>query len=501
MKPSAHRRLLLTKIVRSTLLALIALYLALLIPEPKPHAPIGAGMRPFSWNRDSFWASLERQFQKDRAADRKALLARIDAVASMARQKLEILAAEKLDCNDASFDTLETNLFLLAPMVAACPEQLPGYLHLYAKMREGVKRQSEHWDMESVEARERTYRLLYGGRAALEEVMLQAPAGLVPPMLPGADEPSRTPAANVLGISIHSGDILVSRGGAPTSALIARGNDFPGNFSHIALAHVDEKTRVLSVVEAHIEKGVVVSSFADYLADKKLRVMALRLRSDLPELIADPRLPHKAASLALQQARSRHIAYDFEMDYRDHSKQFCSEVAAAAYEQCGVRLWMGISRISSRGVALWLSAFGVKHFSTQEPSDLEYDPQIRVIAEWRDPGALFQDHADNAVIDAMLENAESGEQLDYPSLMLPFARLAKGHSFVLNTLGQSGPVPEGMSATAAMRHSAFSKKHAVLKARLMDLATQFKRQKGYTPPYWELVRLAREAMTEIKSWH
>jgi hypothetical protein len=489
----------LSKILPRTLIALAALYLVLLIPERKRPAPAGAGQRPFLWDRDSFWSSLERQFQTGRVAGCEALSARIDAVVSTVRQQLDALSAERLTCGDARFDALETNLFLLAPMVAACPQQLPLYLKAYTEMRTAVKRQSERWDMESTEARERTYRLLFGGRAALEEVMLQAPVGLVPAMLAGADEPSRTPATNVLGVTLHSGDILVSRGGAPTSALIARGNDFPGNFSHVALAHVDEQTRALSVIEAHIEKGVVVSSFKDYLADKKLRVMALRLRSDLPQLIADPMLPHKAASLALQQATARHIPYDFTMDYRDHSKQFCSEVASAAYEQCGVRLWMGISHLSSRGVTLWLSAFGVKHFSTHEPSDLEYDPQIRVVAEWRDPGTLFQDHADNAVIDATLEKADRGEQLDYPLLMLPLARLAKGHSAVLNTLGRVGPVPEGMSATAAMRHSAFSKKHAAIKARLLDLAAAFKRQKGYNPPYWELVRLAREAMTETKS--
>jgi len=499
MRPSNHRRFLAAKIFRSTLAAFVVLYLALLIPERNSPAPVGAGRRPFSWNLDAFWSSLERQFQADRLTGCETLAARIDAVASTVRRQLDAMALGNLACGDARFDALETNLFLLAPMVAACPKQLPGYLQLCATTRETVKRQSEHWDMESVEARERIYRLLFGGRAALEEVMLQVPDELVPALLVGVDEPSRTPATNVLGVAIHSGDILVSRGGAPTSALIARGNDFPGNFSHIALAHVDEKTHALSVVEAHIESGVVVSSFADYLADKKLRVMALRLRSDLPPLLADPMLPHKAASLAFEQATARHIPYDFAMDYQDHSKQFCSEVAAAAYEQCGVKLWMGISHLSSRGVTSWLSALGVKHFETQEPSDLEYDPQIRVVAEWRDPGTLSQDHADNAVIDAMLENADRGEPMDYPRFVLPLARLAKGYSAVLNTLGRSGPVPEGMSATAAMRHRAFSKKHAALQARLMELAAEFKRSKGYHPPYWELVKLARNAMTESNS--
>jgi hypothetical protein len=281
--------------------------------------------------------------------------------------------------------------------------------------------------------------------------------------------------------------------------LIARGNDFPGNFSHVALVHVEEKSRGLSVIEAHIERGVVVSSLADYLADKKLRVMVLRPRADLPLLLSDPALPHKVASRALQEAKTRHIPYDFEMNYRDHAKQFCSEVASAAYERAGIRLWMGVSHLSSRGITSWLSAFGAKYFETQEPSDLEYDPQLSVVAEWRDAAVLFQDHADNAVIDAMLEGADAGERLDYPRLMLPFARLAKGYSIAMNVFGRAGPVPEGMSATAALRNKTFSRRHAAIKARLLVLAAEFKKRNGYAAPYWELVKLARKATRETKT--
>ena len=66
---------------------------------------------------------------------------------------------------------------------------------------------------------------------------------------------SATPSAEILGVIVHSGDILISRGGAPTSALIARGNDYPGNFSHVALVHIDEKTNSISIIESHIERG------------------------------------------------------------------------------------------------------------------------------------------------------------------------------------------------------------------------------------------------------
>ena len=68
MKPTNHRRLLASRIAGRTLVALSALYLVLLIPECKRPDPVGAGQRPFSWNSDSFWSSLERQFQADRVA-------------------------------------------------------------------------------------------------------------------------------------------------------------------------------------------------------------------------------------------------------------------------------------------------------------------------------------------------------------------------------------------------------------------------------------------------
>src|SRR2546422_946746 len=80
------------------------------------------------------------------------------------------------------------------------------------------------------------------GSGAVEEAMLQHPdSGFS--LLEGRREPSATPAATVHGVEIRSGDILVSRGGYPTSALIARGNDYPGNFSHVGLVHVDSISR------------------------------------------------------------------------------------------------------------------------------------------------------------------------------------------------------------------------------------------------------------------
>jgi len=133
----------------------------------------------------------------------------------------------------------------------------------------------------------------------------------------------------------------------------------------------------------------------------------------------------------------------------------------------------------------------VRHFETQEPSDLEYDPQLVVVAEWRDPAWLFRDHIDNAVIDAMLEGAGRGDALTYPWYALPLARLAKGYSRVVERFGGAGPVPEGMPAAAALRNRAFSGSQRQLAELVAAAADGFVLERGYPPPYWVLVEMAR----------
>jgi Permuted papain-like amidase enzyme, YaeF/YiiX, C92 family len=454
-----------------------------------PPAPAQGGQ--FAWNSDSLWRGLEQRFVQargsacaDSSGTRRSLV-RLDSLVTR-------LSAARVAPDAPLLDSLETNWFAISPGIAGCGALVPPYVELYARMRDVVKAQSISWDVTSVTARNRLYRALYGGRAAVEEVMLQQP-GTVEPLVVGVnsgDTHSVIPSAISNGVTLHSGDILVSRGGFPTSALIARGNDYPGNFSHVALVHVDATTHAISVIEAHIEAGVAVSSADKYLADKKLRVLVLRPRADLPALQQNPMLPHLAASAMLARARREHIPYDFAMDYTNPSRLFCSEVASAAYRAQGLTLWMGISTISRDGLRQWLSSFGVEHFATQEPSDLEYDPQVQVVAEWHDPATLFNDHVDNAVTDAMLDGADGGDTLKFPWYTLPVARVLKAYSWVRVQFGGKGPVPEGMSAAAALRNKSYGAEHAARAASLRAQADVWKREKGYPPPYWTLVELA-----------
>jgi hypothetical protein len=489
------------KIIPATMVAFVAVYLLLLIPEGSEQETVVQSSpvtkQAFAWNQDAYWNALEKKYQELRKSGCTGAEADVSVRLGGLKKLLTDINGRTLGPDAREFSELELSLFEAGPLVSACSTGLAEYLRFSADMRAAVKKQSEHWDMKSDAARNTLYRLLYGSRSAVEEIMMQAPAGAFPALLKGIDEPSATPAADIRNVRLQSGDILVSRGGAPTSALIARGSDYPGNFSHIAFVYVDPKTKEAKIVEAHIEVGVVVSTAEQYLSDKKLRVMLLRPRADLPQIQKDPMLPHKAAEYAYKRATEGHVPYDFPMDYKDHSKLFCSEVASEAYEKFGINLWAGISHISSPGLRKWLGAFGVTHFETQEPSDLEYDPQLRVVAEWRAPETLKKDRMDNAVTEVMLEGAEKGEEISYPRHLLPLARIAKAYSVMLNKFGKAGPIPEGMSATTALRTQDYMAKHKIIEERLAAKAEQFKKKQGYEAPYWALVNLAKEAKRGI----
>ncbi len=476
------------------ILGVLALALLLLsVPGGEPVVPKAPERGvDFAWSQDAYWEELEQRFTAARGRGCEAVEPGGSAELLALRRALGGLTASELPPDAVVFDSIETRFFELAPLVAACGDLAARYAGLQMFLRDVIKDQSRHWDMSSAAARERAYRLLYGSRLAVEEVILQH-TDRVPALQLGRNERRTLPSIEVAGVRVYSGDILVSRGGYPTSTLIARGSDFPGNFSHVALVHVDSVTGVASAIEALIDRGVTITTPEAYLADKKLRIMILRPRGDLPAIEADALLPHRAATRMLERARGGRIPYDFAMDYTNPEALFCSEVASSVYRDEGVVLWTGLSTISAPGLRRWLAAFGVEHFETQEPSDLEYDPQLDVVAEWRSAETLLAGRIDNAVIDAMLEGADAGDELVYSRAQLPVARLAKGWSWALNRVGLRGPIPEGMSARAALQNRAFTERQRRIAAEVTVFTEAFREQFGYTPPYWTLVGLARQA--------
>ncbi len=481
------------KVLLYSLLSLVFIYGILLIPDTSSiNIESEGNATPFIWNQDDRWDDLETLFSKTRENEDLITAGTVDVFISEINNQLDDLEKSEFQPNDPRLEILLNNFFETAPVIAAQENQNKDFFELYNRARRIIKEESVNWDINNTETRVALYKLLYGMRATVEEVLLQSKEE-IDPVLYVKEEESATPSTTILGVKVHSGDLLVSRGGAEVSALISRGNDFPGNFSHVALIYIEEGTNIPYIIEAHIERGVDIANLEEYIRDRKLRFMVLRPRFDLPEIQAKPMLPHIAAMEMFEEAKSRHIPYDFKMNFFDHEAMFCSEVGSSTYKKNGIQLWQSESTISSYGVVTLLNTFGVENFVTQMPSDLEYDPQLSVVAEWRNSEALFDDHLYNAVIDAMLECAENGDEIEYNHFLLPVVRVLKGYSMVKNWFGGIGPVPEGMSATQAIKSDAFIGRHEALRKETREKAAEFERVNGYTPPYWELVKLAQES--------
>ncbi|MCK5401793.1 MAG: hypothetical protein KAJ28_09170 [Flavobacteriaceae bacterium] len=476
---------------------IVGLYILLLIPLPQNKGiPQKASQIPFIWNQDKLWKQLETSFKQAKETHSDELDSIVKELTVENESLLKVLENSIHHPKDSLYRLIEDNFFRIAPLIAAQEKKSGWYIGFYNRVRKKIKSDSRFWDMNTLDARITSYRLLYGMRAAVEEILLQSSDKEFVSTMFVTEEPSVTPSVDILGINVFSGDLLVSRGGAEVSAFISRGNDFPGNFSHVAIIHIDKETNKPYFVEAHIEKGVAIATLEQYLNDKKLRFMVMRPRFDLPNMKANPMLPYEVSSYIFNVSQSRHIPYDFKMNYYDSTAMFCSEVGSYAYKQFGINLWEFESTISSIGIIEWLNAFGVENFVTQMPSDLEYDPMFSVVAEWRDKEILFQDHLDNAVMDALISCANNGEELDYNIWMLPIARSIKAYSLFLNTIGEEGVIPSGMSPITALKNNDFVERFQNCKSLTKSKIEVFKGENGYLPPYWQLVKMAEETLND-----
>jgi hypothetical protein len=88
---------------------------------------------------------------------------------------------------------------------------------------------------------------------------------------------------------------------------------------------------------------------------------------------------------------------------------------------------------------------------------------------------------------------QSNREISYPVLKLPFVRLVKAWCMLKNLFGSVGIIPEGMSATQALKNQRFVSKHKNLLAASLIRIAEFRNKHKYRPPYWQLVKLCREA--------
>lgn len=230
---------------------------------------------------------------------------------------------------------------------------------------------------------------------------------------------------------LKSGDIILSRGKAYTSAAISQLGNFDTQFSHLSVVHKDEDGKFWTI-EAHIEVGSFVRPLEEHIDDKNFRTVVYRFE--------DEELAQKASKFIFDKVKKAsdttgNIFYDFGFDLDESTTLFCSEVASLAYDKMSngvVKLPFFKSKIQLRKQS-FMKQLGIKVEESFVPADLEVDPRFKLVSEWRNANIITDIQEKDAILHAMfkwnteegylLRQASSGKSLLYRNIAWPLRRV------------------------------------------------------------------------------
>ncbi|GAB4417536.1 MAG: hypothetical protein OHK0056_26520 [Bacteriovoracaceae bacterium] len=202
---------------------------------------------------------------------------------------------------------------------------------------------------------------------------------------------------------LKSGDIILSRGNAYSSAAIARIGSVDAQFSHLSLVYKDEKGKLFTI-EAHIEIGNITAPIEEHLHGLNAREVVFRFKN---EKVAAKAAKYMYEKVKAKQDAGKNIRYDFGMDYKDNKKLFCSEVIYDGYQFASDNtLNMPLFKTKfNKGLIPFLNKLGIKvnernvdSFDTFAPGDIEFDPRVDLVAEFRNPSKLQDVRMKDAIL-------------------------------------------------------------------------------------------------------
>ena len=211
---------------------------------------------------------------------------------------------------------------------------------------------------------------------------------------------------------LKSGDVILSRGNAFSSAAIARigVNDY--QFSHLSFVYQEKKDSQLMTTEAHIEIGSVVEPLIDHVSSKNAREVVFRYN--------DSEVAHTASKYMFDrvkaaQLKGKNIPYDFSMDYKDESSLFCSEVISHGFKHALPEddyFPMFKSKFTT-GIIPFLNTIGVpankdniQHLEVFSPGDIQFDPRFELVAEWRNPRKMEESRMKDFILTKLFERMD-----------------------------------------------------------------------------------------------
>lgn len=207
---------------------------------------------------------------------------------------------------------------------------------------------------------------------------------------------------------LQTGHIVMTRGNTFTGSVISRIGAVDNQFSHLAWIVRDQDRRFarvdpehysgkLYVVEATLEKGLYWIPFAEWRTHHQARSVLYRFRHlKSADKAPAEEIARRAALHLADLAIAGGTTYNFRMDLANRAELFCSQAIQVGIEKACADLTMENGKFACdslpfpltksefrrRNPLLELLQIQVDH--TFAPADVEVDPRLELLVEWRD---------------------------------------------------------------------------------------------------------------------
>ncbi len=226
---------------------------------------------------------------------------------------------------------------------------------------------------------------------------------------------------------LKSGDVILSRGNAFSSAAIARIGTNDYQFSHLSFVYQDPDDKKLMTTEAHIEIGSVVEPIVEHIDSKNAREAVFRYH--------DSEIANLASTLVHDrvlegQKKKKNVEYDFSMNFKDDSRLFCSEIISSGFKKAlpNEDFFPMFKSKFTPGIIPFLNTIGVP--ATTEnidqvevfaPGDIQFDPRFELVAEWRNPAKLEDSRLKDFILTKIFERMDKAQYKIDPSFKMEAA--------------------------------------------------------------------------------
>lgn len=250
---------------------------------------------------------------------------------------------------------------------------------------------------------------------------------------------------------LQSGDILLSRGNLFTASIIGRIGSVDNLFSHVSLVWVEDGSvmgeknigkRYIVESTVAVKKGIPykgrtidydgglrIISFEEFMDEYKGRLALYRMKHLNPEGKTPAReVAQRAARQLAEMAAPHNILYNYPMDMKDTDTLFCSQAISLVWNQTcqspDVACDTTADRYQAEGrgsFPLYWTPFNPEKNAflpileilvpaTFSPADIESDPRVELIAEWKSYDQMKTFRLHDAAISAMFSWAEHEDE-------------------------------------------------------------------------------------------